>query len=96
MEQNSRTRENFINDAIYDFRGGMSRKFYYMNMEYPFIPYYYDPNDDCIHADAVCVPFHYKEEDITYRVIGETLDVLENALKEYFKKEKGITLYDYD
>ena len=60
------------------------------------IPYYYDPIDDCLHADAVCVPFHYKEEDITYKIIGEALDALEDALRDYFKKEKGISLYDYD
>jgi hypothetical protein len=96
MEENKRTREEFINDVIYDFRGGMSRKFYFTNEDYPFIPYYYDPEDDCLHADAVCVPFHYKEEEITYGVIGETLDALEDALRDYFEKEKGITLYDYD
>ena len=96
MENNKQTREEFINDAIYKFRGGMAREFYFTNEDYPFIPYFYDPIDDCLHADAVCVPLHYKEEEITYRVIGEALDALEDILRDYFKKEKGITLYDYD
>ena len=96
MNDSNQKRTEFINDAIYKFRGGMAREFYFTNEDYPSIPYYYDPIDDCLHADAVYVPFHYKEEEITYNVIGEALDALEDALRDYFKREKGITLYEYD
>lgn len=96
MKETKSSRADFINNALYEFRGGMARKFYYTNKEYPSIPYYYDPEDDCLHSDAVCVPFHYKQEEITYKVIGEALDLLEDTLREYFKREKGITLYEYD
>lgn len=95
MEEHLKTRERFVNDALYKFRGGMAREFYYANEDYPYIPYYYDPIDDCLHADAVRVPFHYKNGEITYKVIGESLDELDDALREYFEKEKekGIILF---
>ena len=96
MNDNNKSREEFINDAIYEFRGGMAREFYFTNEDYPFIPYYYDPRDDRLHADAVSVPFHYKEEEINNEVIFEALETLEDVLRDYFKKEKGITLYQYD
>ena len=96
MNGNNKSREEFINDAIYEFRGGMAREFYFTNEDYPFIPYYYDPIDDSLHADAVSVPFHYKEEEINNEVIYEALETLENVLRAYFKREKGITLYQYD
>ena len=40
--------------------------------------------------------FSYKEEDITDEVIWDTLVLLENSLKDYFFRQKGITLYEYD
>lgn len=96
MKENKVSRADFINDAIYKFRGGMARKFYFTNKDYPSIPYYYDPTDDCLHADEVSVPFHYKEEEINNGVIFEALETLEDVLRDYFKREKGITLYEYD
>ena len=96
MEENKKTREKFIIHALYVYRGGMAREFYYTNKDYPFIRYYYDPNDDCLHADAVSVPFHYKEEEITNKVISDALDALEDKLRDYFEKEKGVILYEYD
>ena len=96
MEDNKQTREMFINNALYEFRGGMAREFYYTNKDYPYIPYRYDPEDDCLHSDAVSVPFHFKEEEITKSVILHSLEALEEKLMDYFQKEKGITLYEYD
>ena len=92
----NKRRTEFINNALYEFRGGMAREFYFTNTDYPFIPYYYDPTDDCLHADEVSVPIHYKEEEITHSVILNSLYSLEDALRDYFKKEKGISLYEYD
>lgn len=88
-------RTNFINNAIYKFRGGMAREFYFTNVDYPSIPYYYDPNDDSLHVDNVSVPFHYKEWEITYSVIRNSLILLKEKLKEDYKK-RGIMLYEYD
>lgn len=96
MEEYKKAREKFIIHALYAYRDGMAREFYYTNEDYPFIRYYYDPNDDCLHADAVSVPFHYKEEEITDKIISKTLDALEDKLRDYFEKEKGVTLYEYD
>ena len=96
MNEKNQSRADFINNALYEFRGGMARRFYYTNEEYPYIPYYYDPEDDRLHADAVSVPFNYKEEEITDDVIWNTLVLLENTLKDYFLRQKGITLYEYD
>ena len=96
MNGNNKSREEFINDAIYEFRGGMAREFYFTNEDYPSIPYYYDPVDDCLHADEVSVPFHYKEDEIDNEIIFEALETLEDVLRTYFKREKGITLYQYD
>lgn len=94
MEEIIKAREKLVNHALYKFRGGMAREFYFTN--YPAIPYYYDPLDDCLYADAVRVPFHYKDEEITNQVIDDALEVLEDKLREYFEKEKGIILYEYD
>ena len=96
MKEKNLSRADFINNALYEFRGGMARRFYYTNEEYPYIPYYYNPEDDCLHADAVSVPFGYKEEEITDEVIWDTLVLLEKSLKDYFFHQKGITLYEYD
>ena len=96
MNGNNKSREEFINDAIYEFWGGMAREFYFTNEDYPSIPYYYDTVDDCLHADEVSVPFHYKEEEIDNEIIFEALETLEDVLRTYFKREKGITLYQYD
>lgn len=96
MSENNLSRAEFINKLLYDFRGGMARRFYYTNEKYPYIPYYYDPKDDCLHADAVSVPFNYKEEDITDDVIWDALALLEKSLKDFFLQQKGITLYEYD
>ncbi len=96
MKEKNVSREVFINDAIYEFRGGMAREFYFTNEDYPSIPYYYDPMDDCLHADEVSVPFHFKEDDITYAVILKSLEALNDAVIDYFEKNKGITLYEYD
>ena len=95
MNDNNQTRAKFINHALYEFRGGMAREFYFTNKDYPYIPYYYDPNDDCLHADAVSVPFHYKEEEITNAIIDTSLEKLQFKLMDYFQ-QKGITLYEYD
>lgn len=95
MEKNPK-RTEFINKAIYDFRGGMAREFYFTNEDIPYIPYYYDPSDDCLHSDAVSVPFHYKEEDINNGVIYNALEELQIKLMNYYRVEKGINLYEYD
>lgn len=89
-------REEYINQALYNFRGGLAREFYFDNEEMPSIPYYYDAHDDCLHADAVFIPFHHKEEDITDALIFKSLCDLEKLLKEYFETQFGITLYEYD
>ena len=96
MNENNQTRAMFVNNALYEFRGGMAREFYFINKDYPSIPYYYDPDDDCLHADAVSVPFHYDESEINDGVILKSLYFLEDKLIDYFQKEKGITLYEYD
>lgn len=90
-----KSREDFINNALYEFRGGMAREFYFTNEDIPYIPYYYDPSDDCLHSDAVSVPFHYKEEEISYGVILNSLEKLNSAVIEFYQ-QKGITLYEYD
>ena len=95
MNNTNQARTDFINNALYEFRGGMAREFYFSNEEYPFIPYYYDPYDDCLHADAVSVPFHFKEEEITDTLIEDSLEVLQMNLMDYFQL-KGITLFEYD
>jgi len=94
MYMNKR-RTEFINNAIYEFRGGMAREFYFTNIDYPFIPYYYDPKDDSLHAESVSIPFHYKEHEITNRVIRDSLSKLKEKLKEDYR-ERGIILYEYD
>jgi hypothetical protein len=96
MNGSNQKRTVFINNALHEFRGILALEFYFTNEDYPYIPYYYDPNDDCLHADEVSVPFHYKEEEITNKVISDALDALEDKLRDYFEKEKGIILYEYD
>lgn len=96
MEKDEITREQFIKQALYIYRNGWARRFYFDNEDVPFVAYYYDPNDDSLHADGVSVPFHYEKENITNEIIGASLASLKKKLREYYKKEKGINLYDYD
>ena len=56
MDNGNKERTDFINKALYNFRGGMARRFYFTNKDYPFFPYYYDPDDDCLHSDSVSIP----------------------------------------
>ncbi|MBR4388483.1 MAG: hypothetical protein IKT00_04810 [Prevotella sp.] len=95
MNGSNQKRTDFINNALHEFRGILALEFYFTNKEYPYIPYYYDPNDDCLHADDVSVPFHYKEEEITNAVIDKSLYELQMKLMTLFQ-ERGITLYEYD
>lgn len=90
-----KNRTEFINDAIYEFRGGMAREFYFTNVDHPSIPYYYDPKDSSLHAENVSVPFHYKEHEITNSVIRDSLTQLKSKLIEDYKM-RGIILYEYD
>ena len=60
-----------------------------------FITYYYNADDDCLHADCVSIPFNYKKEDITNKIIYESLEMLDEKVREYYLS-KGIELYDYD
>ena len=69
-------REDYINNALYEFRGGMARRFYYDSEEVPYVDY-------------------YKEEEISYGVILNSLEKLNRAVMEYYN-QKGITLYEYD
>ena len=62
----------------------------------PEVPYYFDPIDNTLRADPVSVSFPYKEEEITNAIIYEALSALEDVLREYYKNEKGIILYDFD
>lgn len=74
----------------------MAGEFYYDNEDVPSVPYYYDATDDCLHADGVYIPFHYREDEITNVLIYESLCRLEILLKDFFQKKYGITLYEYD
>ena len=95
MIDSKERRQEFVDDALYKFRNGMAREFYYNNDDISCIPYYYDADDDSLHADEVSVPFHYKEDKITNRVIYDTLELLDEKLREHYRS-KGIELYDYD
>lgn len=95
LKDMDKSRTEVINNAIYQFRGGMAREFYFTNKDYSSVPYYYDPYDDSLHAENVSVPFHYKEWEITYSVIRNSLILLKEKLKEDYKK-RGIMLYEYD
>ena len=88
-------RKEYIDNALYEFRKGMAREFYYDNKEIPYVSYYYNADDDCLHADCVSIPFNYKEEDITNKIIYESLEMLDEKVREYYLS-KGIELYDYD
>ena len=95
MDEERIRRESFIKKALYEFRGGMARRFYYDSEEVPYVDYYYSPYDDMLHASGVSIPFHYKEEEISYEVILNSLETLNDAVIGYYK-QKGITLYEYD
>ena len=95
MDNGNKERTDFINKALYNFRGGMARRFYFTNKDYPFFPYYYDPDDDCLHSDSVSIPFFYKEGEITNAVIDKSLEELQIKLMDYYR-QKGIILYEYD
>ena len=73
----------------------MAREFYYDNEEFPFIPYFYNEKTDCLQADCVSIPFQYKEEAITNKIIYDSLELLDEKIREYYLS-KGIELYDYD
>lgn len=95
MKNNNQKRTEYINRALHQFRGVLPLEFYFTNNDYPSIPYYYDPDDDSLHADAVSVPFHYKEEEINDVIIDNSLYDLQMRLMCYYQ-QKGITLYEYD
>lgn len=88
-------RTEYINNALHAFRGILALEFYFTNEDYPYIPYYYDPEDDCLHADDVSIPFHYKKEEITDTIISNSLYELQKKLMDSYQ-QKGITLYEYD
>lgn len=90
-----KSRENFINNALYEFRGGMARRFYYDSAAVPYVDYFYSPYDDMLHASGASIPFHYKEEEISYGAILNSLEKLNSAVIEFYQ-QKGITLYEYD
>jgi hypothetical protein len=43
----------------------------------------------------VSIPFQYKEEAITNKIIYDSLELLDEKIREYYLS-KGIELYDYD
>lgn len=43
MDEERIRRESFIKKALYEFRGGMARRFYYDSEEVPYVDYYYSP-----------------------------------------------------
>ena len=94
MDKKERT--EFINNALLDYRG--SRWMPWLNFDseaIPHVAYYYDENDDSLHAGAVSIPFHYKTEEIKAEIIDDCLEELHVKVWQYYN-DKGIELRFYE
>ena len=70
-------RKKTIDKLLSNFRGTRRPPLLYFDSEVlPHVEYHYDENDDCLHADVVSEPFHYKIEEITNDIIFKSLDNL--------------------
>ena len=93
MDKNERS--TIINEKFKEFRGCLMPYLWFDSQEIPYVEYYYDETDDCLHANNAIVPFHYEVEDINLELFDRCLNELHLLVREEYKKN-GILLKFYD
>lgn len=92
-----KTKKEIVEGVIKKLNGDRVPSLFFINEELPEADYWYNEKTDSIETEFVSMSLSkYDKSHINCETFCKLLSQMEDLIMEYFKKEKGIILINYD